>query len=139
MITDLRQLLNISGKVSSRLQFGVRIEQGLSSHTIDRVKSVLGIPDLQLSAALGISAKTMSRLRQGKRRLPLPVGDRLYRLAHIFALAQDVLEDPARAREWIRTPQIGLNNRIPFEVMVTEAGAREVEDVLTRIEYGVLA
>ena len=132
-------LLNITGNVSSRLQFGARIEQGLSSHTIDRVKDVLGIPDLQLSAALGISAKTLSRLRQGKRRLPLPVGDRLYRLAHIFALAQDALEDPTRAREWIQTPQIGLKNRIPLEVMVTEAGAREVEDILTRIEYGVLA
>ena len=52
--------------------------------------------------------------------------------------AQDVLEDSARAREWIQTTQIGLNNRIPFEVLVTEAGAREVEDLLTRIEYGVL-
>jgi putative toxin-antitoxin system antitoxin component (TIGR02293 family) len=139
MIDDLRQILNMSGNVSSRLQFGARIEQGLSSHTIDRVKEVLGIPDLQLSAVLGISAKTMSRLRQGRRRLPLSVGDRLYRLAHIFALAQDVLEDSGRAREWIQTAQIGLNNRIPFEVLVTEAGAREVEDLLTRIEYGVLA
>ncbi len=139
MINDLRQLLSISGNVSTLLQVGARVELGLSSHTIDRVKDVLGIPDLQLSAALGISAKTMSRLRQGKRRLPLPVGDRLYRLAHIFALAHDVLEDPSRARDWIRTPQIGLNNRIPLEVAVTEAGAREVEDILTRIEYGVLA
>lgn len=139
MIRDLRQLLNITGKVTSPLQFGARVERGLSSLTIDRVKDVLDIPDLQLSAALGISAKTMSRLRQGKRRLPLQVGDRLYRLARIFALAQDVLEDPARAREWLRTPQIGLNNRIPLDVMMTEAGAREVEDILTRIEYGVLA
>jgi len=139
MSKALRQILNIGTNRPSRLQVAAHIEHGLPAQTIDRLKEVLGIPDVQLSAALGISAKTMTRLRQARRPLPLPVGDRLYRLAHVFSLAQAVLENPERAREWIRTPQIGLSNRIPMQVMKTEVGAREVEDLLTRIEYGVLA
>ena len=111
----------------------------IAAGVIDRIKKALGIPDRQLSATLGLSSRTMTRLRKSKRRLPLPVGDRLYRLARTFTLALDVLEDADRAREWLHTPQIGLNHRIPLEVLATEAGAREVEDLLRRIDLGVLA
>lgn len=139
MAHDLQALLSIGGGAVSGIRIGERIEQGLPAGVIDRVKAVLGIPDRQLSATLGLSARTMTRLRKSKRRLPLPVGDRLYRLAHAFTLAVDVLEDPARARAWLHAPQVGLNNKVPLEVLATEAGAREVEDLLQRIEHGVLA
>jgi len=35
--------------------------------------------------------------------------------------------------------EIGLQGRIPLDVAMTEAGAREVETLLKRIEYGILA
>jgi putative toxin-antitoxin system antitoxin component (TIGR02293 family) len=139
MAQDLKALLSLSGGAVSGLHVGEQIEEGLSAGVIDRIKKALGIPDRQLSATLGLSARTMTRLRKSKRRLPLPVGDRLYRLARTFTLAVDVLEDPTRAKEWLHTPQVGLNNRIPLDVLATEAGAREVEDLLRRIDLGVLA
>jgi putative toxin-antitoxin system antitoxin component (TIGR02293 family) len=55
------------------------------------------------------------------------------------ALAEEVLEDAGRAREWLHQPQRGLGNRIPLDLIRTEAGAREVEDLLGRIEYGVFS
>jgi putative toxin-antitoxin system antitoxin component (TIGR02293 family) len=54
-------------------------------------------------------------------------------------LAEEVIEDREQAREWLRSPQVGLDNRVPFVLMETEAGAREVEDLLLRIEHGVLS
>lgn len=139
MANDLKALLSLSGGAVSGLHVGEQIEEGLSAGVIDRIKKALGIPDRQLSATLGLSARTMTRLRKSKRRLPLPVGDRLYRLARTFTLAMDVLEDPDRARTWLHSPQVGLNNRIPLDVLATEAGAREVEHLLRRIDLGVLA
>ncbi len=139
MADDLKALLSLSGGAVSGLHVGEQIEEGLSAGVIDRIKKALGIPDRQLSATLGLSARTMSRLRKSKRRLPLPVGDRLYRLARTYTLALDVLEDPDRAKEWLHTPQIGLNQRIPLDVLATEAGAREVENLLRRIDLGVIA
>ena len=139
MADDLKALLSLSGGVVSGLHVGEQIEEGLSAGVIDRIKKALGIPDRQLSATLGLSARTMTRLRKSKRRLPLPVGDRLYRLARTYTLAVDVLEDPGRAKEWLHAPQVGLNNRIPLDVLATEAGAREVEDLLRRIDLGVIA
>ena len=135
----LKALLSLSGGTVSGLHVGEQIEEGLPAGVIDRIKEALGIADRQLSATLGLSSRTMTRLRKSKRKLPLPVGDRLYRLARTFTLALEVLEDADRAREWLHTPQIGLNHRVPLDVLATEAGAREVEGLLRRIDLGVIA
>lgn len=139
MTTQVRQVLGLRGGVTNRLELASNIERGLPAATIHRVKEALALADMEVSSALGISTKTLSRLRKAGRRLPTRIGDRLYRLAHIFALASDVLESGDLAREWLHTSQIGLNNRVPLALMMTEAGAREVEDLLSRIEYGVLS
>jgi putative toxin-antitoxin system antitoxin component (TIGR02293 family) len=57
----------------------------------------------------------------------------------LFALAEEVLESADAARDWLRERQVGLGNRIPLELMGTEAGSREVEDLLLRIEHSVLS
>jgi putative toxin-antitoxin system antitoxin component (TIGR02293 family) len=138
MTEQVRQILGLR-RVGSRLDLAGDIEKGLPVGAIHRVKEALALADTQVSSALGVSPKTLSRLRKQRRRLPATVGDRLYRLANIFALARDVMESAELAREWLRTPQIGLDGQRPLELMRTEAGAREVEDLLSRIEYGVLS
>jgi putative toxin-antitoxin system antitoxin component (TIGR02293 family) len=54
-------------------------------------------------------------------------------------LAEKVLENRDQALEWLRTPQFGLGNRVPLDLLATEAGAHEVENLLFRIEHGFLA
>ena len=84
--------------------------------------------------------KTVSRLRKNSSARVNPVaGDRLYRMARLFALAREVTGGEASARLWLRSPQFGLQGQTPLELMLTEAGAREVEELLGRIEHGVLA
>jgi putative toxin-antitoxin system antitoxin component (TIGR02293 family) len=38
---------------------------------------------------------------------------------------------------WLRRPQPGLGGRVPLELLVTQAGADQVETLLRRIDYGV--
>ena len=66
------------------------------------------------------------------------MSDRVYRLARIYRFASHVLEDPDNARSSLQTPQPGLADVRPVDQLKTEAGAREVEDLLERIEYGVV-
>jgi putative toxin-antitoxin system antitoxin component (TIGR02293 family) len=107
---------------------------------LNRVKREIGLSDAEVGHALGISLKTIHRLRKDPgRHLSSQASDRLYRLARIYQLASDVLEDPGNAREWLRSPQVGLDNRVPLDLMTSEAGSREVEALLTRIEYGVIS
>lgn len=125
--------------VVDNLQLVKNIQEGLPHSALVRVKTATDLPDTPLSAALGVSTKTLTRMRESKAPLSPDVGDRLYRLAHIVALAQQVLESPERARDWLLAPQFGLNRQRPIDLMTTDLGAREVEDLLLRIEHGALA
>jgi putative toxin-antitoxin system antitoxin component (TIGR02293 family) len=51
--------------------------------------------------------------------------------------AVEVLESEEGARRWLNSPQVGLGGEIPLDYAQTEVGAREVEDLLGRIEFGV--
>ena len=42
-----------------------------------------------------------------------------------------------RARQWLKYPQRGLGYAVPLEYASTEIGAREVNDLLGRIDYSV--
>ena len=61
--------------------------------------------------------------------------DRIYRFARVVALAEDVFEDGVDALEWLKSPQHGLGGCIPFDMLQTDAGSREVEELLNRIDY----
>ena len=43
----------------------------------------------------------------------------------------------ASRRRWLTSRQFGLGGAVPLEYAETEVGAREVEDLLGRIEHGV--
>lgn len=124
----------------SSLFWSLQIERGFPFGALERLKEALKLSDREISNALDVSAKTASRWRHAeKTRLPASVSDRIYRFARLFALAEHVLEDKDAAREWLHDKQTGLGGRTPIELMRTEAGAREVENLLVRIEHGVLA
>ena len=101
--------------------------------------SGLALTDREFAVSLGISERTLGRVRTTEGSLTPVAGDRLYRLARIYALSKEVLEDGPRAMDWLRRPQVGLGGRIPLDMISTEAGAREVENLLGRIEHGVLS
>lgn len=143
-IAEVAQLLGgpkiLGRSINSQLKMADAVDRGLPTDSLDRVKMVLGLSDVEVSHALGISLKTIHRLRKDpSRHLSSQASDRLYRLARLYQLANDALEDPESAREWLRSPQIGLDNRVPLDLMTSEAGSREVEALLMRIEYGVIS
>jgi putative toxin-antitoxin system antitoxin component (TIGR02293 family) len=63
----------------------------------------------------------------------------LFRLSALFQKALEVLGEPEEAKRWFTTPKKALGGKTPMEFSETDVGAREVEDLLGRIEYGVYA
>jgi uncharacterized protein (DUF2384 family) len=43
----------------------------------------------------------------------------------------------ARARQWLESPQFALGGLVPFTLAGTFDGARQVSDVIGRIEHGL--
>ena len=117
------------------------IRKGIPFKVVEDIKERLKLADEEIAEILGMSVRTLSRRRHIKdkedARLNAIESDRLFRLVKIFALAQDVLEDKEQAIKWLHSRQFGLGKRIPLEVIQTEVGAREAEDLLMRIEHGV--
>jgi putative toxin-antitoxin system antitoxin component (TIGR02293 family) len=82
-----------------------------------------------------------TRRHRKVRREPLTVeeSDRLVRLARIQALAEDVLGDVEKANRWLREPLGILDGRSPLEVARTDSGARLIEQILAKIDWGAAA
>lgn len=78
-------------------------------------------------------------LRRLTTRTPLKVseGDAIARLLRVTGTAYRTFGKEDFARQWLRLPNPALNGRVPIELAETDAGAREVEDVIGRIAYGV--
>ncbi len=121
------------------MDFDELIKNGIPFAAADFLKKNLKLTDTEFAKALGISTRTLNRQRKSRDRLSLVAGDRLFRLARIFSFAVNVLEDENIAADWIHNPQTGLGKRVPLDMIRTYPRAKEVEDLLGRIEYGVLS
>lgn len=67
---------------------------------------------------------------------PLPVED--IRVSKALSKAIDTFEgDWKRAAEWMRTPNLALDSRAPFEVARDPGGLEKVLAVLVRIDHGI--
>jgi len=57
----------------------------------------------------------------------------------IQALAEDTFGDAAKANRWLREPLGILNSKSPLDVARTKSGARLIEQILAKIDWGTAA
>ncbi|MFU8847663.1 MAG: antitoxin Xre/MbcA/ParS toxin-binding domain-containing protein [Opitutales bacterium] len=114
-----------------------RILAGLPVEEFDALRSMLGLSVEEMAAKIGISVATLSRRRAKKQPLDRDHSDRLMRYARLYWMAVDYFGEPATARDWLARPARGLGGHSPLEFAETEMGAREVEDLIGRLEQGV--
>ncbi len=115
-----------------------RVKAGLPLAEFDALRELLGLTVEGLAGRIGISIATLSRRRQSGRPLDAGHGDRLVRFARLFRLATELYDgNREAAREWLRKPARALDGETPLDHADTEAGAREVETLIGRLEHGV--
>lgn len=69
-------------------------------------------------------------------KLSIEEGDRLARLARLKSYAGDVFDSREDAENWLNESNPALRGEFPIDLMLTDEGARRVETVLRRIDYG---
>ena len=126
----------IADSESNQLNLIKAIQAGLPVGELIQLQSSLAIPMERLVPLLGISKPTFHR-RKIEGKLEPGESDRVVRFARLLGKAIEVLESEENARLWLTSPQFGLGGAVPLDYARTEVGAREVEDLLGRIEYGV--
>ncbi len=65
--------------------------------------------------------------------------ERIERLARVIATAEYIWDDSEAARQFLPTPHSLLDQQIPCDVAMTELEARQVEEILWKIFYGLPA
>jgi putative toxin-antitoxin system antitoxin component (TIGR02293 family) len=83
-----------------------------------------------------IPARTVRHRRKRHEPLTIDESDRLVRITRLQTIAEDVLGDPSKARRWLRERLDILNGDSPLEFGCTDAGARVVEQILAKIDWG---
>ena len=76
-----------------------------------------------------------TRLHKGQS-LTVHESDNLYRAAHITAMAETVFGDPHKAKRWLTKPKERFDGHSPMDMLTTQSGTNQVEEMLLQIAEG---
>ncbi|HEX3131777.1 MAG TPA: antitoxin Xre/MbcA/ParS toxin-binding domain-containing protein [Thermoanaerobaculia bacterium] len=113
-----------------------RIRAGFPFASLESVMEQFGLKREEVSWALDLPSRTLARRKQEKRLGPAE-SDRLFRVVRIAVHASEVLGGKEQASRWLHTPNRALGGQMPLQLLDTDLGSRQVEEILGRIEHGV--
>lgn len=116
-----------------------KIEKGFSFTALTNFVSASGLSFPYAASVIGIPERTLARRRK-ENRLSSEESERLLRISKLFDESLALFDgDREAAVNWLRTPKKALRNQSPLHFARTEIGAREVENLIGRIEHGVFS
>jgi putative toxin-antitoxin system antitoxin component (TIGR02293 family) len=115
------------------------LEAGLPQSELTDLQASLSLTNDRLVSLVGLSKSTFHRYKGTSTNLDPLVSDRVVRFALLLSKAIKVFGGKEDAKKWLMSPQFGLGGEVPLDYAKTEVGAREVENLLGRVEYGVYA
>ncbi len=121
-------------QASSRIAL---VRTGLPPECIQHFQAHTGLQRTELAQALGVSERSLLRYPTQKA-LPAAVSERLLRLHDIYQMGS-VLGGPPEVSAWLRTPNTALGGEAPITLLDTFAGMQLVEQVLGRLEWGLVS
>lgn len=114
-----------------------KVQEGFPFAAIEKFRKTTNFSIDEIAEWVRIPARTMSR-RRVEGRLQPDESDRLLRASVVFEKAVELFEgDVPAATQWLQTSQPALGDHTPLEFTKTEVGAREVENLIGRLEHGV--
>jgi putative toxin-antitoxin system antitoxin component (TIGR02293 family) len=116
-----------------------QVGRGFSFHAMKSLGERSGLPLPRIAELIGLPQRTFAR-RKSSGRLTPGESEKLLRLSAVFEQAVELFEgDRSGALRWLTTPKRALEHQTPLEYSRTELGAREVENLIGRLEHGVFS
>lgn len=113
------------------------ILKGARFEEIETLRRRLDLSTADMADLVLISQRTLSRRRK-EGRLEPDESDRVLRVRRLLEQASELFDrDELKARRWFRTEFEDLGGESPLSLARTDAGAREVERFIGRLEHGV--
>ena len=112
------------------------IEEGIPASAVTELQKELG--ELNVPRPSKYVEAIASRASRARRKTLTPQeGERLVRVASVLARALDVWEDESDAADFLTSPHPMLSGEAPVDRARSELGARQVEDLLTKLDLGL--
>ena len=124
-------------KTADNLKLAKKVEAGFSFGALERLGEITGLSLETLRVAVRITPRTLTRRRKEKKLSP-EESDRLVSISRLLAQTFELFEGNVEAgMRWFTSPNRALGGQSPLKVAATETGAREVENLIGRLEHGV--
>jgi len=128
----------LGAPISDRHELVDRIRKGLPFSVLVRLQQQLGLSRKQFLTVLAISHSTMLR-REIAGKMSVYESEKILRIAQLFDLTlQFVNGSNEDARRWLSTRNMELKGETPLTYAATETGAKIVEDLIAKIELGIV-
>jgi putative toxin-antitoxin system antitoxin component (TIGR02293 family) len=118
------------------LEILTQVRNGLPAAMFEQVASTLGLSAGALAAKLGIARRTMPRNRGSRASLSSETSEKLLRVARVRNLGCRLFTTDAAVSKWLSKPDASLGNIAPLDLLDTDLGAREVENLLRALAFG---
>lgn len=139
VITDLMGGSGVLGQdVRTQSDLLQIIAQGFPFVVLEHVAQTLGLSREEVAAVLVMPTRTLSRRKQAKH-LHAQESDRLFRFVRVAAHAGVALGSLEKAAQWLHRSNRALGGEIPLNLLNNDIGAVQVDDLLTRIEQGIMS
>jgi putative toxin-antitoxin system antitoxin component (TIGR02293 family) len=113
------------------------VQRGLSFRALETFSYETGFAPASVASLIQIPERTFAR-RKSSGRLSPDESERLLRISTIFEKAVALFEgNVGEAVEWLTKPKKALGDKVPMSYARSELGAREVENLIGRLEHGV--
>lgn len=116
-----------------------RVTEGFPYEAVETLRENVGLSANELADLVQLNPRTLSR-RKHEGRLHADESDRVLRLSRVYSSALRLFNgDLDKARHWLATPKAALGGKSPLDYSRVEVGAREVVDLIGRIEHGIIS
>lgn len=110
------------------------IEAGFSAGSVKALCDLGAITPLERDQIIPLEG-LKTRLARGQR-LTVEESDRLFRIAHIIAVAQALFGNNEKAKRWLSKSKHRFSGKSPVGMLSTTQGTRLIEEMLIRMAEG---
>lgn len=108
----------------NRLALHKKIKNGFSYKTVPIIKKALTINAKKIAELLCVTLPTVLK-RKSAGKLNAKESDRLVQVALVIGGTRTVIKN--KPIQWLKDKQVGLDNKVPLNLIKTKAGCRLVE------------
>lgn len=126
-------------EIDDNHEMACRVEEGLPVVDVVAFGKHAGFSNDEIARLIQIPPRTYARRVASKSRLKVHEGERAVRLMRLYQRAREVFGTDENTRGWFHGKIRALGGKTPLEYARTEPGAREVENIIGRIEHGVFS